>query len=143
VPAQGRDSAIATICKFLAAALPGKRLLVTVDEARDSRSDKQNRALFGVAYPPFMDHMGMRGDAEKQELHEVFCGSFWGWVDYEIMGEKRRRPRRTTTRGENGKRQLITAKLFSEFYSFVQQKGAELGVFVPDPDITLSKDTDD
>lgn len=98
------------------------------------RSSKQNAALFGVAYPPIMEHMGLRGEAERKEIHEYFCGEYWGWKEKVIFGKKKHTPKRTTTRNEEGKRDLISKPDMCDFYAFVQHKGAESGVFVPDPD---------
>lgn len=94
------------------------------------RSDSQNRSLFGVAYPPLESETGHT----KDELHEAFCRRFFGSVDTEIMGQVVTRPFRTTTTDENGRRDVIPAGQFVEFYAMVQQIGAEAGVYVPDPD---------
>ena len=106
---------------------------VVIREHKKSRSLAQNSALFGIAYPPLMDYMGMRGDSDKEDLHAYFCGEYFGWVDYTILGKRKQRPRRTTTRDEDGKRNLLDTVAMADFYSFVQQRGAENGVDVPDP----------
>lgn len=100
---------------------------------KKSRSDKQNAALWAVAYPPFMLHMGLRGEKDRLDLHEFFCGEYWGWVKHSILGRDKNRPVRTTTRDENGKRDLVDKTIMADFYSFIQQKGAENDVYVPDP----------
>lgn len=107
---------------------------VVISEYRPQRSDEQNGALFGVAYPPLMEHMGLRGDKEKEELHELMCGMYFGWVTYTMLGQTKKRPRRTTTTDEFGSRDVLNKLDFASFYDFVQQKGAENGVFIPDPD---------
>lgn len=107
---------------------------VTVRRHRKQRTDPQNAALWGVAYPPLMEHIGLRGEKEREELHELFCGEFWGWVRYEILGKVKQRPRRTTTRDEHGRRDVIPWDVFCEFYAYIQQRGAQAGVYIPDPD---------
>lgn len=134
LPATDRDQAIKRLNRFLVSCFPGKKVRVEVSVYQAPRSDAQNHALFGVAYPPLMEFMGLQGNEEKEELHRVLCGEFWGWTVYEVMGHKRKKPKRTTTRDENGQRQVIGKTLFAEFYAFVQRKGAELGVCLPDPD---------
>ena len=45
-----RDRDVASLARFLAAYMPGKRLRVDVREYHPERSSSQNAALFGVAY---------------------------------------------------------------------------------------------
>jgi hypothetical protein len=132
-PGRFRDTLVA-VYKAAEAMLTQGPLQIVVKLYVPPRSDPQNNALFGVAYPPLMDHMGLRGEAEKLELHEYFCGEFFGWVEYEILGKKKQRPKRTTTKNEDGKRDVIGKLLFAEFYDFVQHRAALHGVVVPDPD---------
>lgn len=111
-----------------------KRWKITVSEYRAERSDAQNHALWGVAYPPLMAHAGLSGEKEKEELHELMCGEYWGWNKKTILGRTKARPKRTTTKDEAGKRCVLSKMEFCDFYAFVQRKGAEYGCFVPDPD---------
>lgn len=104
---------------------------VTIGPIKKERSDLQNRALWGCAYKTLRDATG--NDAE--DLHTYFCGEYFGWTEYEVMGQTRKRPRRSTTKDENGKRDVISTIHLQDFYSFIQQRAAEtVGVFVPDPD---------
>lgn len=98
------------------------------------RTDKQNRALWAVAYPPIMSAMGMRGEADRLELHEYFCGEYFGWVEYQVMDKRKVRPRRTTTRNEDGKKENVPTEVMADFYNFIQQRAADQGIYVPDPD---------
>jgi hypothetical protein len=125
---------IAKLLRFIDACLPGKALRVSIEQYRKPRSDAQNHALFGVAYPPLMEHCGLRGADEKDELHEAMCGDYFGWVEYKIMGHRKKRPRRTTTRGEDGKRAVMSTVDFMEFYAFVVKQAADIGCVIPDPD---------
>lgn len=103
---------------------------VTVERYVKTRTDPQNHALFGVAYPPLVEATGHT----KDELHEAFCRRFFGTVERDVCGQRITRPLRTTTTDENGRRNVIDAGAFSDFYAMVQQVGSEAGVFVPDPD---------
>ena len=99
---------------------------------RRSRSNDQNAYLWSM-YGPIADAMGF----DKSDLHEFFCGKFWGWKDVKIPRTPRNRdgfmsvPVRTTTRDENGKRSVIDAKTFSEFVDLVDRTAAQAGVYVP------------
>jgi hypothetical protein len=127
---RNRPNVVANFCAFVRELDPAKAFKLTVETYRKTRSDEQNGALFGVAYPPLMDHMGLQGDEDKRQLHWFFCGEFFGWIETPIG----RKPLRTTTKDETGKRATLDTAKFAEFYNFVQRKAASLGVFVPDPD---------
>lgn len=94
------------------------------------RTHPQNRALFGLAYPAIKK---VTGD-DIDDLHRAFCGKFFGWVDYEVMGELERRPYRTTTTNADGEREVMEPADFAEFYNAVQRIAASAGIDVPDPD---------
>lgn len=107
-----------------------KSWVVEVKEYRKVRSNEQNAALFGVAYPILTDATGYTPD----ELHEAFCRRFFGSVDRDVMGQTVSRARRTTTTNEQGERDVMPAADFARFYDMVQMIGAEAGVDVPSPD---------
>lgn len=134
LPAENREASIQRVVAYLSKCRPGHKLRVEVSEVRRGRSGSQNASLWGVAYPPLMAHMGLRGEREAEELHEFWCGEYFGWVTYDIMGQRKKRPRRTTTTDEMGQRKVIATVEFMDFYAFIQQRSAEYGVFVPDPD---------
>lgn len=127
---QPRDRMIERICAFLKILGTDKDWQVVVERKKRERSNPQNNALFGVAYKVLREFTGHTLD----ELHSHFCRSYFGEVEYEVMGKLYKRPRRTTTTDENGKRDVLSTLEFCDFYRFVQLQGAELGAFVPDPD---------
>ena len=98
------------------------------------RSSKQNAALWACAYPPLMESMGLRGERDRLELHEYFLGEMYGWKEYYILNKKKVRPVRTTTVDEDGNKNLLSKHEMSEFYNFIQQRAADNGIYVPDPD---------
>lgn len=104
---------------------------IEIKQYRHARTLSQNAALWACAYPPLMEYMGERGDKAKERLHEYFCGEYFGWVKPKL-GQSR--PRRTTTTNERGERDVLDTVQMSDFYAFIQQRGAEIGVMVPDPD---------
>lgn len=134
LPAADRAAAIESLSRFLAMCLPGKELTVTVEEYRPARSTKQRSALFGCAYKALMEQMGLRGERDKEALHSMLCGEWWGWREVETLGSVRRVPVRTTTINADGKRDEISVKEALEFYAFIQERAAEYGFDVPDPD---------
>lgn len=125
-----RDRILSNLLAFIDRLPDSKSWRITIDLARKGRSDQQNRALFGVAYPILADATGYTVD----ELHAAFCRKFFGTTCREIAGIVIERPVRTTTTNEQGKRELMLAEQFSAFYAMVQRDAAEIGVDVPDPD---------
>ena len=110
--------------------------VVEIHKPKKDKTNLQNAALFAVAYPAIMDALGYSGADEKEYLHEIFCGEFFGTKTISIMGKLKKRPIRTTTTNEAGKRDLISTVEMAEFYAYVQRKAAEFGIIVPDPDAT-------
>ena len=134
VPATERDQAILAVDNYLRICLPGKPLKVEITEDKPERTDKQNRSLWGVAYPPIMEFMGLRGESDKEDLHSFWCGEYWGWVTTDFLGKKKQHPVRTTTHNEEGNRDPITIGEMIKFWDFIQQRAAEHGICVPAPD---------
>lgn len=115
---------------------------VTIEPVKDERTVSQNAYLFGVCYPLMSEYSGY----EKAELHEYLLGEFYGWVDKRVPKKpsnptgKESIPRRTTTKNEKGKRDVLDKKPFGEFVDFVQRFAAEkLMLVIPDPDPGLVK----
>lgn len=101
---------------------------------KDPRSTAQNNYLFGVCYPPISQAMGYAVD----DVHEYACGRHFGWVDKPCPKTPRNPeglesvPFRTTTRDENGKRDVLKKAPFSAFVDTVHRIAAQAGVFIPD-----------
>jgi len=128
----GNSDLVRRNCNAFLASLPDtKSWQVEVKEYRQMRTTRQNAALWACAYPSLMEYMGERGEKAKERLHEYFCGEYFGWVAPKL-GQSR--PARTTTIDEHGNRDVIDTAQMSDFYEFVQQRGADIGVMVPDPD---------
>ena len=121
IPSTNRSGMAGRVAQFIEAAVPGKELTVTVSLKKRKRSDPQNDALWGVAYKTLSDATGN----DSKDLHEYFLGEHFGWEVYEVMGQKRRRPNRRSSK-------LSTVE-FSEYYAFIQRRAAEVGYYVPDP----------
>jgi hypothetical protein len=99
---------------------------------RKSRSNEQN-ALLWAMYAPIAEHMGY--DAE--DVHEWMCGRMWGWKDIKVPKTPRNPeglasvPVRSTTRDQNGKRNVIDKATFARFVDMVDRIAAQAGVFIP------------
>ena len=126
---ENKDRMIQRVHAFLVS-LPSGNWQVTVSKYVKSRTDQQNAALFGVAYPLLCESIGCTPD----ELHEMMCMRFFGTREVHVSDQIAVYPVRTTTRNELGKRDVLDTKRFSEFYAMVQRVGADCAVFIPDPD---------
>jgi hypothetical protein len=110
---------------------------VTIEPARATRSHAQNNYLWAVANKMISDATGY----EPEEVHEYLCGQHFGWKDKRVPKTPRNPdgvesvPRRTTTRNEQGKRNVLTTTEFAAYVDFVQRFAAKkLSLFIPDPD---------
>lgn len=112
----------ANAMQFLSMLPETKPWRITIAQHRETRSDLQNRALWGVAYRAIADATGHDPD----DLHDFFLGEFFGWEVVEIFGQKKRIPKRRSSKLETTE--------FAEFFDFIQRRAAEGGVYVPDPD---------
>jgi hypothetical protein len=103
---------------------------ITITAYRRTRSEEQNNALWGVAYPALVEATGQG----PNDWHEYMLGEYFGWVEYRLFGKRKLRPARTTTTGFDGQEDKLSTVDFAAFYDFIQQRAAENGVHVPDPD---------
>jgi hypothetical protein len=124
---------LARVVAFLSALPTKKAWRVRIDELKGDRTEHQNNALFGVAYPPLTAATGYRAE----ELHELMCCKFFGVKVIQIGELSVEKPLRTTTTDEHGKRDVIDWERFGEFFAMVQQVGSEVGVWIPDPNRNL------
>lgn len=132
-----RSRAIAKVCEAMEALLHQKAWRVRIERYRHERSDAQNAYLWAVPYKLLADRTGFESD----ELHEYFCGQVFGWKDKRIPKTPRNPtgiisiPCRSTTRDENGERDVLTWDQFSDFWAYVQRFAAQkLDMVIPDPD---------
>lgn len=110
-------------------------LTVECNPWKPTRSNEQNRLLFGVLYPPISEAMGYTVD----DVHEYCCGRYFGWVDVAVPKTPRNpegiasEPRRSTTREgwHKGKRSVLSKDEFRKFLDMVDRIAAQAGVFIP------------
>ena len=88
------------------------------------RSIEQNAYLWGVCYQTILDHsLGEQG-WRAEDLHEYFLGEYHGWQELEGFGRKRVKPLERSSGKSIGE--------FMEYIDFVQQRAAEMGIYIPD-----------
>jgi hypothetical protein len=104
--------------------LPMLRWRVEVSEAKPVRSNNQNRYLWGVVYPTIIQ-AGRLDGWEAQDIHEYLLGECFGWETVEAFGRKRQRPIRRSSK--------LSKLEFVDFTRFIQNRMAEHGIYVPDP----------
>jgi len=127
---ENRDRILENCVRELLASDPKTAIEVSIKPYKQTRSDEQNAALWGVAYPPLVAHTGFTAD----EIHEVMCMGYFGRTAKLVMNTATIRPLRTTTTNQDGEREVLSASEFSAFYAYVQRRGAEIGLDIPDPD---------
>lgn len=114
--------AYSRLCKVIEKLDAGKAWSITIEEKKPKRSEQQNRYLWGVVYAEIAKHLpGWHVD----DVHEYMLGEWSGWETLEGMGRKRLRPIRRSSR--------LNKQEFADYIAFIQQKAAEHGVFIPDP----------
>ena len=122
-----RTRAIERVAGFLSRLPQDKAWRVSVTEQKRTRTQQQNRYLWGVAYPAILAGGGEALSGwHAEDLHEYFLGEHFGWETLEGFGRKRMKPLRRSAK--------LTTQEFSDYVAFVQRKAAELGIFVPDPE---------
>lgn len=122
LPATDRQRIADNLHTFVMSALPGKELRVEVSEYRKRRSQDQNAYLWSCVYPALRDATGQ----DVNDWHEYMLGEWGGFDTVELFGKKRLRPIRRSSK--------LTTVEFADYVAFIQQRAAEYGVFIPDPD---------
>ena len=91
-----------------------------------SRSLEQNRYLWGVCYETILNQ-GLKDEGwTNQDLHTYLLGEHFGWETIEGFGKKRIKPvHRSST---------LSKMEFVDYIAFIQQKAAEMGIVIPDPE---------
>lgn len=105
---------------------------------KNSRTGQQNRLLFGCLYPPISEHTGYEvgGDGAGNGIHEWMCGTYFGWVEKKVPKTPANpsgiesAPFRTTTKDENGRRNVLSTAEFSKFVDHVERMAARAGIYV-------------
>lgn len=122
-----REGVIQRIARALTALPQDKAWRVEIHEQRPKRSEQQNRYLWGAVYPHILRAGGESlGGWTGEDLHEYFLGEHFGWEEVSGFGRRRLRPLRRSS--------ALNKQEFADFIAFIQQRMAEQGIVVPDPD---------
>lgn len=121
------------IAAYFARLDPTKPWQAVVGPWKKERTQRQNNAMFGVAYKALSDFTGHT----EPELHDIICRLYFGEVHEEVLGVRQTRPRRTTTKNEAGERDVLSRDEMSKFYNFIVQTAAEQGCYIEDPNPML------
>lgn len=136
IPKDRRELAAARVQRFVMECLPGKALEVIVRQRKSERSSPQNRYLHGVAYKILADATGY----EVEDIAEYLLGTHFGWVTVKCPKTPSNPngckdvPRRTTTKNEDGKRDVLKWDAFGDYVAWIQRFAAKKGIHIPDPD---------
>jgi hypothetical protein len=119
-----RDEVIAKVVRFLHGLAPGKAWSITVEPYKKRRSTSQNAYLWGVCYPTILQ-AGQLGNWTADDLHEFFLIDHFGSEIIEGFGKKRHRPLKRSSK--------LSTTEFMDYVAHIQQRCAELGIYIPDP----------
>lgn len=103
---------------------------VIVGKHHKVRSPEANAYLWRVPYVLMSEASG----DEREEIHFAMCCGWFGEKVIEIMGEKFKRPVRTTTTNEKGEAEWLGPGPFADFVDYViRQALFWYGIEVPPP----------
>ncbi len=129
-PKQDRTELKVLVCQHIDSLPEDKPWIVRVEKLAREYTGLQRRALWGCAYKFVEKRTGYK----KERFHKIMCGEFFGWDVDEDSGLTLG-PLRTTTRDEDGNRDIISTEVLAKMYDFIQDWVAERsGLQVPDPD---------
>jgi hypothetical protein len=99
-----------------------KPLLVQIKLYKSRRSLEQNSYLHAVPLKLICDETGY----EIEDMKAYLMGEAFGWVEYEIMGNTRKKPRLTTSQ--------LNKEQMSWFFEWLEQWAAQtLDLIIPKP----------
>jgi hypothetical protein len=116
-----RVSVLANAISFLQRLPSSKSWRVEIVEHRERRSDAQNRYLWGVCYAELQRATGQ----DAADWHEYMLGECYGWETVEMMGRKKLRPMRRSSKMDKSE--------FAEYVAFIQRRAAEHNIYIADP----------
>ena len=116
-----REGIISRVAQFLGALSADKAWTVEVKQVVRSRSQQQNRYLWGICYPAILAHLP---GWSAEDVHEYCLGEWSGWEVIEGFGCKRRIPLKRSAR--------LSTTEFSDFVADIQRRMAGHGIYVPD-----------
>lgn len=126
IPAHNREPVLERIGKYLAVLPADKEYTVVVEPYKRTRSLQQNAYLWGVCYATILEQGGEAlAGWQAEDIHEYMLGEWAGWETLSGFGRTRMRPLKRSSK-------LSTVE-FADYVQFIQQKAAEMGIYIPDP----------
>ncbi len=99
------------------------------------RSIAQNCYPWGVVYPTIIDKLPFDQinayTINAENWHDFFCEVHFGSIQIGFGGKTR--AKRTTTKDERGKRDVLSTTDFMDFVTCIQAECAERGIIIPNP----------
>jgi hypothetical protein len=121
-----RDQVICRIVDALEDLPADQGFRVEVHKHKSTRSLAQNAYLWGVVYPAILEAGGnLLAGWRDTDLHDYCLGEHFGWEVVDGFGKKRQRPVRRSSK--------LSKLEFMDYIAFIQQRMAEHGIYVPDP----------
>lgn len=118
-----REGAGERIARFIANLPTESAYRVEIYQHKLTRSNQQNRYLWGAVYPAIMAKLeGWQAD----DVHEYCLGECFGWETVEGFGRKRLRPLKRSSR--------LNKQEFTDYIAWIQRTMAGHGIYIPDPD---------
>lgn len=124
------------IATFLTALNPKRPWKLTIEPFKRERTNQQNRYLRGVCAKLLSEAIGY----EVDEVYEYLLGTYFGWKQ-EACPKTPSNPKgikdvpvRSTTKNENGDKDVLNKQDFWDFVEWIQRFGAKHNVMIPDPD---------
>lgn len=124
IPKGRADSVMERVLAVVRSLPIDKGWRVEVHEQKGTRSEQQNRYLWGVCYPTILTAPGMEG-WEAKDVHEYFLGEHFGWDRVDMFGKTRLRPMRRSSK--------LSKLEFAEYVEFIQRSMADRGIYIEDP----------
>lgn len=109
-------------CQFIRDLDPSKAWAVDIKPYRRKRTSDQNRYYWGVVLKIIADETGH----EAQDLHEYFLGMIYGWQEYTVLGELRKRPARRSS-------DMKTDEMSAYWEAIRAWAAQNLGIYIPEP----------
>lgn len=130
LPPKNREREIQRIVETARLIHPGKAVNVRFTIARPERSIPELRYLHAVPYAMLSEAMGF----ERDEIAEYLLGMYFGWKKKRLPGGRvSETPLRTTTKDEEGNRDVLSGEAFWAYINWIQRVGARHGLVIPDP----------
>jgi len=120
-----RERPVDRITRVLKALPSDRTWRVLVEEFKGKRTEQQNKYLWAIYGDILLSGGEELGGWTKEDLHEFFLGSHFGWQTFAGFGYKRMKPLKRSSH--------LTKLEFSKYVGFIQRFMSDRGVYIADP----------